>query len=251
MKRVLVCLLFLAVASLAVRSGQAAMIADSQADFSGVQGQDDWFYGLFNQGSDNTNAYSVGEFEEFDVFDGTSWTASDSLVGADNNDFLALNSAGGHPTGLGPPSQDSLIWAVRRYVSPVDESIAVSFDLRKINVFNNRGGGITGRIFVDGVEVYSQFIDNFDGVGEQSTIIVNASVGTIIDFAIDPTGTTPQAGTDGIFSARADGSHFSAVISTAVIPEPSSFALLAIGGLALLAYGRQHKRRGRDTPAGA
>jgi hypothetical protein len=113
-----------------------------------------------------------------------------------------------------------------------------------VNIGNTGGGGITGRILIDGVEVFSQFINNADGVGVQSAIIRNVNVGSFIDFAIDSTGVLPQTGSDGALSARADGSHFSAVISTATIPEPSSLAIYSLG-LALIGVYRRRQRNDR------
>lgn len=108
----------------------------------------------------------------------------------------------------------------------------ITFDLRKTNFINPRGGGIIGRIFVDGVEVFSQPIANNDGIGIQDTITHEVQVGSVLDFAIDPTGEVPDEGSDGIFSARADGSAFEVVIEEH-IPEPGSLTLLFLGGVVL------------------
>ena len=79
--------------------------------------------------------------------------------------------------------------------------------MRKENVFNNAGGGITGRIFVDGMQVFSELVDNFDDDPTVSIVNVDVMVGSFIDFAIDPTGVLPldTSRGDGIFSPRADG----------------------------------------------
>ena len=153
-------------------------------------------------------------------------------IGDQNNDFLYLDQSGGHPTGIGPGAQDNIIWAVRRYQSEFTGLVDIAFDLRKLNIVNSGGGGITGRIFIDGVEVFTQFIENDDGGGVQNVLTRAVSVGSFIDFAIDPSGVLPKTGGDGPLSARADGSHFSAVILTHV-PEPSGILLLGIGLLPL------------------
>ena len=226
------CVLFLAISGTSVR---AALIADSIAEFSGVQGQGQWFYGFFDKGTPTGPSFSVGAFQEFDVFNDR-WESSEDQVGANNTSFLSINALGGHPTGIGPSTQDRIIWAVRRYVSPVDGLIDIAFDLRKVNVVEPRGGGITGRIFVNGIEVFSQFIGNADDIGVQAVLSQNVSVGSTIDFAIDPTGIQPTNGDDGPFSARADGSMFSATISTpkvGAVPEASTFAVWGVLGLTL------------------
>ena len=231
-------LMLLAVVGFSHRA-DAVVIANSVADFSGVQGQDSWFYGLVNRGDPGV-AFVYDPNTDFEPFDtlvaGPGWNASDAQVGANNNDFLNIGQFGGHPTGIGPGGQDSIIWATRRYVSEVDGLVKIAFDLRKTNVVNNNGGGITGRIFVDGVEVFTQFIDNFDGIGVQSALARQVTVGTLIDFVIDPTGIAPPNSGDGDFSARADGSHFSAVISQNTgIPEPvtATLGLMGLGALGM------------------
>lgn len=215
------------------------VFADSVAEFSDVQGQENWFYGIFNQGpTPGAHGFAVDDFVPFDVFDTADgrWEATVGQVGSTvNAQFLNINQDGGHPTGLGPVGQDSIIWAVRRYVSEFNGPALISFDLRKSNTFNNRGGGITGRILVDGTEVFTQLIVNADGVGVQGQVVSNVNVGSVIDFAIDPSGALPVAGTDSLFSARADASIFSAVISDAPsvpIPEPVSLAMAWLGGVA-------------------
>ena len=223
-------ILFLIVLSLSGPAG-AVVIADSQGEFSGVQGQDGWSYGLFDAGGvpGVPLPFMVADFAAFDTFTGATWEASDAQVGGNNNDFLSLNVEGGHPTGIGPDLQDSVIWAVRRYTSDVVGDALLAFDVRKLNVSNARGGGITARIFIDGTEVFTQLIDNLDDVGVQQVMPVTLALGTIIDLVIDPTGVIPGAGSDGVFSARADGSHFSAVIRAASAAEPTVLPLLLIG----------------------
>lgn len=85
----------------------AGLLADSVAEFSTTQGQDNWEYGFFIKGPENGPAYTVAAFEQFNNFVGTDattgrWEASNAQVGAQNNEFLSLNAEGGHPTGLGP-----------------------------------------------------------------------------------------------------------------------------------------------------
>lgn len=212
---------------------QAGIIANSIAEFSGVQGQDAWSYGIFNAGAAPGIAFNPGAFEELSFNPANDrWEASDSLVGAQNNEFLNLDATGGHPTGIGPGGQDSIIWAVRRYVSEAAGDFVINIDLRKLNIGNNGGGGITGRVFVDGLEIFSQFVANADGSGFQLSLSQTLAVGTLVDFAIDPTGIAPIAGTDDPQSARADGSHFSAVISTT--SEPAALGLALIGFLSVI-----------------
>ena len=113
------------------------------------------------------------------------WRPSDAQAGAQNNLFLNTNSQGGHPAGIGPSTQDA-IWAMRRFVSTVSGNIGIAYDLGKLNVGEPNGGGITGRIFLDGVPVFAQFIANLDGTGVQGVLNLSVNVGSKIDFAIGP-----------------------------------------------------------------
>lgn len=229
---------------------QAALVADSIADFSGVQGGGGWSYGFFNRTADADDSYQATDFTPFALFNGTSWKASEGpggQLGANNTQFLNINALGGHPTGIGPAdpqfgAQDAIIWAMRRYVSEVDGPITLAYDLHKLNT-NPAGGGITGRIFVDGLEVFTQFLAAADGVGFVDTLALNVGIGTVIDFAIDPTGVVN--GGDNAASARADGSQFSARITTREngLPAPAS-AWLAAAGLAVMLARRRRMRGG-------
>ena len=241
-RRYLVC----AALWLAAGMAHAAPIADSIADFSNSQGQDGWFYGFFNQGADGSTAYTTGAFTNFATYGFVGvdeWGATDVQVGAQNNDYLGLGSATGHPTGLEPDEQDSIIWAVRRYQSEVAGDIDIKIDLRKFNT-NPDAGGITGRVFIDGVEIYTQFVATTDDIGFQTTLVRNVALGSFIDFAIDPLGvvhTRDNGEVDGIYSARADGTHFSALISPHVVPIAPTF-LLVMGGLVGIVASRRHRR---------
>ncbi|MDA0821686.1 MAG: VPLPA-CTERM sorting domain-containing protein [Proteobacteria bacterium] len=223
-------------------TAHGAIVADSIAEFSNTQGQENWTYGIFIAGTDPSalTPYTTAGFQNFDNFDiaENDWLASSALVGAQNNTFLKLGAEGGHPTGIGPGAQNTIIWAMRRYASEVDGLYDLNIDLKKANVVNPAGGGITGRVFVNGTEVFTQFIANDDNVGVQLKLLIDLEVGSLIDFAIDPTGITPTPGGDNIYSARADGTHFAAIIETpTAVPLPGALfflvpALGILGGVA-------------------
>ena len=217
----------------------ALPLASSIDDFSGVQGQDSWQYGFFDQGPDNSLAYTPGAFRQFDTFDpnAESWSASNALVDDKNNVYLALSRTSGHPTGLGVDAQDSIIWAVRRYLSEAAGDIDIAIDLGKDNT-NPDSGGITGRLFVNGKEIFTQFIGATDAAGVQRNFVIPVAIGDYIDFAIDPLGLATQR--DGVYAPRADGTHYSARIANHVnsVPIAPTGALVAIALVGLVASRR-------------
>jgi|GEM_PF-2274692 len=238
----------LASSGFAERAG-AGVMAHSIAEFSGVQGQDHWSYGFYAQGpvGGGPHLYSTAGFTPFNTFKGFRWEAGDAQTGANANDFLSLNSPGGHPNGpdLG---QTNLIWAVRRYESGVDALVDISFDRGKINIQEPCGGGITGRIFIDGVEVFPQFIADTDATGVQGLLSTHLAIGSKVDFAIGPTGVPP--GDESPYSARAEGTRFSVIITEHAIPEPSAALLGGVSGLALFFPRRQGRGGAGEKPVG-
>ena len=82
----------------------AGVIADSVTDFSGVQGQNEWFYGFY-QGT-----FASPGFQQMSAFDSGNWYVNNGVV------WTSLEDVGGHPNGFttsgGRTSVDQ--WAVRR-----------------------------------------------------------------------------------------------------------------------------------------
>ena len=96
-----------------------------------------------------------------------------------------------HPAGIGPAPQEEIIWSVPRYRSPVSGLITIAYDLGKGNTSVPRGSGVTGRIFVDGRQTFTRFIANLNSIGVRGSITANVTVGSFIDFAVDPLGIKP------------------------------------------------------------
>ena len=98
------------------------------------------------------------------------------------DNFTQLWEHGGHPN----TQRGSEEWAVRRWTSQVDGHIRITGEIND----TNRGGGgngITGRIFKNNEEIYSQLVDHSSQEGGYSyDINLNIEVGDTLDFAIDP-----------------------------------------------------------------
>lgn len=165
-------------------AGKTRVLADSAAEFSGTQGQNNWSYGYYDGPFDSSDFQLMTQFtgDLWYVQEGTYWTN--------------LWEKGGHPNG--PVSsggrQDVEHWPVRRWISEVGRNINMSGTIAK----NNTGGGdgITGHILVDGVKVFSQALGASDSTGVNYSISATVKVGSVVDFAIEPGGTDHFDGTD-------------------------------------------------------
>jgi hypothetical protein len=176
--------------------------AGSQAEFSGVQGRDNWFYGYYGKTLDYDGVYDpLVDFYTGDpdwIFDGN-WQLGIEGEAYVNPPWTSLSAAGGHPNGFN--SFDLESWAVRRYASEFDGAAVISWHLSKSNL--NCGNGVTGRIFDQEKEHVAQAIDFNDATGVDGVLVLpGIAVGDPIDFAIDPTGP------DGFSVDSCDGTTF-------------------------------------------
>jgi uncharacterized protein (TIGR03382 family) len=196
--------------------GPNVKVADSWEDYSSVQGHNGWSYGYYD--GDGAQPFSPDDFEEMSVFEPTEsrWWVNN---GAANP--LTLIDANLMHTGYLDGAQQ---WAVRRWTSNTASDVAISVDMRRLQ--DDLGGdGVRLFVFVDGVE--RQSIE----IGAQETDLISfemfetLSVGSVIDFALDPIGQN-----------YFDAVEFGAIVMT--VPSPSSLALL---GLGVLAVGRRRR----------
>jgi hypothetical protein len=92
-------------------------------------------------------------------------------------------------------------WAVRRWVSEANGTIQIEGHLAKTGM---GGNGVIGRIFVDGVEIWSQSIDGYDSTGINYQIETVVNLNSIVDFALDPRESNDYYDTT-IFTAQIKG----------------------------------------------
>jgi hypothetical protein len=190
----------------------AAIVADSVAQFSGVQGQSGWSYGYF------AGPFNQSAFTPLPVFVG-----SEQVWHLDTqphvSPWTAIRSDKMHPDA--PTSGGAVRWAVRRWTSNVAGPINITGKVAKFDPAN--GDGVTARIIVDNTEIYTQPIAFNDTTGFNFNLNVNVVVGSKIDFCVDPDGPGP------VLTDWNDRTTFTAVLD--LIPEPASLSALGLLGM--------------------
>jgi hypothetical protein len=154
------------------RAIPGTIIASSAADFSGVQGSNNWFYGYF------PGPFTPTNFLEFDHFDGSTWKP------ANLNVWTEVRQTDQHPNGVSTSFGKLSVehWAVRRWRSPMTQKINISLFIRDRN--EGIGNGIVARIFLDGVEQSNYLLG--DGGQRWESLTLDVQAGSLLDFVVDP-----------------------------------------------------------------
>ena len=180
-------------------------------------------------GQDVTNGdgvYSTAEFTEFDsaTWTGSKWDLLDNGA-AGHGPWTEITCSGGHPAANGQ-TDDSVHWAIRRWVSDITGPVTVECYAR-----NNSGGGdgTVARVLHNGTELASAFTDGFS---TRFSVDVDLAEGDILDFAIDPDGAgnlDPQdpATLDNV-NDGSDGTEFVITIVRGLCP--TGFTACVCGG---------------------
>ncbi len=182
----------------------AFVIANSEAQFSGVQGANGWYsgYRVYNPVAGTVDYSPTQDFIPFPGGEGLGpW---DGVLQTWNNGSWALNTAGAAPwTMLGPllihpngtnsaptiggnpdPTQEQ--WTIRRWAASVLTSntpATVIWYARKDNTSND---GVTGLLFVNGKLADSKAVAGTDTTGEIRRYRVMLKPNDIVDLALSP-----------------------------------------------------------------
>lgn len=157
-----------------------AQIADSATDFTGVQGARGWSYGYY-AGPQNPGAFVA--FPLYGVFAANFWSRTANQPGGY---WLLMSAIGGHPSGTrgiaGRVAAEH--WVVRRFHFVGGGEANLAGTLRK--VVETCGNGVTGRIFINGVQVWAQSIAGNNTSGITYSFNFSFPPNSTIDWAIDP-----------------------------------------------------------------
>jgi|TARA_R110000782_G_scaffold13976_7_gene40945 uncharacterized protein (TIGR03382 family) len=236
-----------AAAALASLTGSAfaapILVADSVADFGGLQGENGWHYGYYNLEDINVAGSSVSvnnsDFRQLSAFDSaTSWWG------------VNTDSAGGNPANGSSPGSYAVItrsrmhanapwptsnvvaepqWTSRRWVSDMTGEVNLSGLIAHHEYLgiNMVGDGTIAHILVDGQSIYNYDVALFDLQGTIYSLDVDVVQGTVIEMVLgaknDP---------------MCDATTFTMRVTT-LVPSPGSAAMLGMGGL--LVGGRRRR----------
>ena len=196
------------------------VIADSEADWSiaGRQGENNWIYGFYDQTADPERTYTADKFQPFrrsdepwgpaNFWDGSAWNW---YAGDPPWDYIGQTAI--HPNGTNSAGVEH--WVIRRWRSTVAGPVTLQFHLRKANEWGN---GVTGKIFKNGVELFSRAIAGSDQTGFTVLIPTTVAVGDYVDFVQTPVGADGD-GNDGF-----DGSYMIARVLAGTLVEPVAVA---------------------------
>lgn len=167
----------------------ADVLADSVEDFSGVQGQDNWYYGYYRTdvGDTPTVPSSFREAENFNMDFVNLW----SLEGT--GDWLAIGAPNQHPhrPGAGRNTVGEY-WATRRWVSDFDGDIQIDGLIDEADL---GGDGVIVRLHIDGIEFGEWDLLSVTNSMIPLDISATVSVGSIIDLTVAPKATIIFDGT--------------------------------------------------------
>ncbi|MBX3734974.1 MAG: hypothetical protein KF791_20555 [Verrucomicrobiae bacterium] len=198
-------------ASFSPISLRAQPIADSVAEFSNIQGGNNWYYGYYDLTSDTTPGYdATNDFTEFPVFGpadftGNAWRISGSFWTQITAGIVHPNADGDN--GGRTPAEH---WAIRRWVSETTALVRVYGHVAK---HAPGGDGTQFTVFVNGRKVFERFVPASDIVGTEYSFGVGLNEGDLVDFALTAAGGIYFDGTS--YSVRIEPADFTLTAATA------------------------------------
>ena len=195
----------------------ASVIADSRTEWSagGIQGENSWINGYYNKTADADGTYSADDFQPFPRSNGAFaadnfWNGGAWAWFNGNPPWDTIGATDVHPNGINNAVEH---WVIRRWHSTVGGAVTLRFHVRKSNL---NGTGVTGKVFKNGVELFSRTIGGGDGTGFDVYVNTTAAAGDAFDFAHTPLGLGGDE-TDG-----ADGSVMTAMVLSGTVTPPAA-----------------------------
>lgn len=161
-------------------------LADSVGDFSGTQGLNNWFYGYYDAPPDSNTFQQIPDFTINALWLYAYTPRKDVWWFKDRSRWITITNKemipnGNLTSGVSVPGEK---WVVRRWVSTVSGTVALSGEVFKFDP--SCGNGSTAHVFVDGIERWSQFTAANDTIGVQYNLSVAVNMESKVDFIISP-----------------------------------------------------------------
>jgi hypothetical protein len=186
------------------------VVASTVDDFSGIQGQKNWFYGYYNRTLDPGAVYQASNFVAFPSGSGATspdnfWTGVQWDWFAGNPPWDEIGQSNMHPNGINSGAEH---WVIRRWISKVSGTVTIDWSLAKANL---NGNGVTGLIYHKDTQRDTAIIAGNNGTGTNRTVVITGvQVGDTIDIILSPIGVA------GATDDGSDGSIMTATIKGAV-----------------------------------
>jgi hypothetical protein len=184
------------------------VIANSIAEFSGVQGSNGWFNGYRNYTltGETVNYDPVKDFIAYNGGAGMGAWDGDTQQWQGGAWNLNISGSGPwtsqgpqdiHPNGVNsPPNEEH--WPTRRWVAsevPKVTPVSILWQVRKVNLNSD---GVTGALYLNGKQLDSVTIAGNNGTNPVRRVYVNPNPNDLVDLVHTPQGlTTRSDGADG------------------------------------------------------
>lgn len=157
---------------------ELTLLADSVADFSGIQGQKGWRYGYY------TTPLTQRDFHELPVFDGSQWR-QDANSACRKNQHLYLSMLRSHPSGgrCTKKANHEQKWTVRRWVCSAEEMATI---VGSSSQSHHEGDGALVILVIDGKAVYRRQMQGSSRSTEDFTIHASLRKGSVVDLVTSP-----------------------------------------------------------------
>jgi hypothetical protein len=164
------------------------ILANSVAEFSGQQGDNNWYYGYYNKTADPAPGYNpTKDFTPLPNFHGAHlpigdngshlWNLSVNYWTCIGATFLMPNSDSSN-SGL-PTLREH--WAIRRWISETNGFVRIHGRIAKMSI---GGDGVTAKIMINGRSIYEREIAGTNSVGLDYNLGVDLKGGDLVDFAL-------------------------------------------------------------------
>jgi hypothetical protein len=142
------------------------LLTDSSTDFSGTQGQNGWYYGVFGGSSTTFQALSNYNLSNWEGAWGGPYP------------YLEISAGDQHPSVWGQYQ----VWAVRRWVSNYTGTVRIAGQFQ----VGAQGDGVGVKILVNGQPVLNQLMSVNTAIAQNFDFLQTVQPGTTIDFAVSP-----------------------------------------------------------------